>query len=371
MVPIDPIRALDTRLDGDPVRAGSPRTIKLVGAPRRMVAASLTITAVNPSDATYLTVWSGGTPQPPVSNLNVEQGGLASNGAIVAVNGAGEIQIATRHGAVDVIVDVTGWFVSGSPQGGARYVALPPSRLVDTRSSYPIPPGETVFLNVTRREPYDRIQALNLNVTASGGSEAGYLAAAPADVERRPTSALVFARNATAGNTVVAKLGPNGRVGVFNGSPGWVHEIVDLHGVYVSSQSGTGGYYTPTAPSRLHDSRTTQALTPEAPQRVVVGGKAGVPSEGVASVVLVVTAVGATQPSELTVGAAGQPRPRLGQLSIPFERPAANLVTVPVGADGAVEISLSNGASHVIVDVVGWFETLIPTPLSASPSDLD
>ncbi|MFT3855439.1 MAG: intradiol ring-cleavage dioxygenase [Ilumatobacteraceae bacterium] len=108
------------------------------------------------------------------------------------------------------------------------------------------------------------------------------------------------------------------------------------------------------APQRLLDTRTSTKPSAGTTLTVPIAGQAGIPSSGVAAVVLnlTVTETGAagylrawgdgTMPetSNLNVAAAGQTR--------------AVLATVPVGADGAVRLWASV-STHVVVDVFGYY----------------
>ncbi|WP_133897801.1 hypothetical protein [Streptomyces sp. KS 21] len=66
------------------------------------------------------------------------------------------------------------------------------------------------------------------------------------------------------------------------------------------------------------------------------------------------TVTDAKDGGHLTVWPSGPPRPNSSSLNWTAGRTVANLVTVPVGADGKVEIAnLGWGSAHVIVDLFG------------------
>jgi hypothetical protein len=68
--------------------------------------------------------------------LNFSPGQTVPNMVIVPVGAGGQISIFGNAGAVDVIVDVLGWFPSGS-----SFTGLSPARLMDTRTPAPVPPA--------------------------------------------------------------------------------------------------------------------------------------------------------------------------------------------------------------------------------------
>jgi hypothetical protein len=81
-------------------------------------AVALNVTATNPTSNSYLTVWPTGAGQPLASNLNFGSGQTVPNMVIVPVGADGQISIYNNAGRVDVIVDVLGWFPTGTSYTG-------------------------------------------------------------------------------------------------------------------------------------------------------------------------------------------------------------------------------------------------------------
>ena len=83
-------------------------------------------------------------------------------------------------------------------------------------------------------------------------------------------------------------------------------------------------------------------------------------TSGVTAVVLNTTATEPTNGSYLTVYPAGVARPTASNLNFPPGETVPNLVIVKVGVggvnDGKVKIYNAVGSTHVIFDVVGWYE---------------
>ncbi len=83
-------------------------------------------------------------------------------------------------------------------------------------------------------------------------------------------------------------------------------------------------------------------------------GQHGVPSSGVSAVVMNVTATEATAAGYVTVWPEGG-RPTASNLNRETAgRTRANLVTVPVGADGSVRLFTQSG-THLVADLFGWY----------------
>ncbi|MEV6210390.1 PKD domain-containing protein [Kitasatospora sp. NPDC051914] len=74
------------------------------------------------------------------------------------------------------------------------------------------------------------------------------------------------------------------------------------------------------------------------------------------AVVLNVTATNATADTYLTLFPSGQDRPTASNLNVKAGQTVANLVTVPVGSDGMVELFNLSGRTDVVVDFVGYYQ---------------
>jgi len=120
-----------------------------------------------------------------------------------------------------------------------------------------------------------------------------------------------------------------------------------------STQDG-GGAYTALAPSRLLDTRVTgDDLGRGASLNLTVTG-GSVPTTATA-VALNVTVTDTTASSYLSVYPSGATRPVVSSLNWTRGRTVANLVIVPVGADGQVTFFNDLGSTAVIADLEGYF----------------
>jgi hypothetical protein len=80
-----------------------------------------------------------------------------------------------------------------------------------------------------------------------------------------------------------------------------------------------------------------------------------VPATGVTGVILNVTATAPTQSSFLTVFPDGTAMPTVSNLNFTPGETIPNLVVVPVGANGKVDIYNHVGNTHALADVEGYF----------------
>jgi hypothetical protein len=126
--------------------------------------------------------------------------------------------------------------------------------------------------------------------------------------------------------------------------------------------------YAPVTPARLLDTRpgfptVDGTARGEGPlqtgetRSVPVLGRGGVPATDVGAVALNLTTVGSTTGGYLTAFPHGMTRPGTSNLNFAVGETAANLVIVPVGADGRIDLYNPAGATDVLVDVQGWVPT--------------
>ncbi|MET9963927.1 hypothetical protein ABZ128_33455 [Streptomyces sp. NPDC006326] len=121
-----------------------------------------------------------------------------------------------------------------------------------------------------------------------------------------------------------------------------------------------GSDYTPYGPTRLLDTRygtgaAQHKVAPYSPVRVKIGGNGGIPA-GVTAVALNVTVTGTTSGGHVTAYASGGSLPTTSNVNFAPGQTVPNLVIVPVGADGYV--NLYNGgweSVDLIADVAGYF----------------
>ncbi|WP_147301434.1 hypothetical protein [Calidifontibacter indicus] len=130
--------------------------------------------------------------------------------------------------------------------------------------------------------------------------------------------------------------------------------------------------YNPLDPVRLLDTRSGLGAA-KAPVygassvSVQVAGRGGVPSSGVAAVVLNVTAVGPSSSGFVTAWPSGRSRPTASNLNYLAGRVIANQAIVRPGSDGKVTLYTS-ATTHLLVDVLGYYPTAGGKYVPASPT---
>ena len=97
------------------------------GVPSDAVAVTLNVTSTGSLAAGFVTVYPCGTPRPNTSNLNFAPGQTVANAVTTRVGDGGAVCI-YNQAPTHVVVDVSGYFESS-----ARFRAVDPARLADTR----------------------------------------------------------------------------------------------------------------------------------------------------------------------------------------------------------------------------------------------
>ncbi len=132
-----------------------------------------------------------------------------------------------------------------------------------------------------------------------------------------------------------------------------------------------GSALVPFGPVRFLDTRngTGAAKAKVGPGKVVrlkVTGVKGVPGTGVTAVTLNLTGVDATADTWIAAYPDGTPVPTASNLNLAPQQTTPNLVTVPVSADGYVDLYNHAGSVDLIADIEGYYSTTAPVEYGSS-----
>jgi len=361
-----PVRILDSRGQTGGWNAklvgGSPKSLTVTGGsaavPSTVDAVVVNVTVTGGSADSFLTAYPAGGSVPNTSNVNFAVGQTIPNLVTVKVGTNGQVSFANAAGAVDVIVDLVGYFDAGAED---RYNALAPSRILDSRGSVgawsaPLSQGAPRALTVRGAGGVPATaDAVIMNVTVTGATANSFVTAYPAGAGVPVASNVNFAAGQTIPNLVTVKIGTNGQVSFAN-AMGSVHVIADVVGYFDAT---TGDVFHALDPARVLDSRGPNGgwaakLVAGAPRSLTVNGVGGVGSEATA-VVANTTVTGATANSFVTVYPTGSSVPNASNVNFALGQTIPNLVAVKVGTNGQVNFANNTGATDVIFDVVGYF----------------
>jgi hypothetical protein len=245
------------------------------------------------------------------------------------------------------------------PWSNTAFHAMAPTRVLDSRTelggwhSSPLVSGTPRSLALSGAVPPDAA-AVVMNVTATDSSWPSFVTAYASDRSQPTASNLNFARGQTIANLVTTQVSQSGAV-TFANNLGTVHIVVDVVGYYGAVDPGAG-LFTATSPTRALDTRlpgpASGALQAAAPRTLVIGA---VPATATA-VVMNVTVTASNSPGFLTTWPAGAARPATSNLNYAAGQTIPNLVIMKLGPGQAVQFATNQGATHLVVDVVGYFD---------------
>ena len=239
-------RVLDTR--PTPTEPSATTAIQVTGrgggGPAEVAAVQLTVTVTGSTEAGYLTVFADGTTRPGTSNLNFSKDQAVANTVTVPVGADGRIAIYNGSpGATQLIVDVAGYYIAGPPTAAGTLNEVTASRVLDTRP-VPVAAGATVAAQVSGRDGVPAgVVAVQVTVTAAGSTGSGYLTVYPEGATRPGTSNLNFAEGQQVANTFAVPVGADGKIAIYNGSPGTTPLIIDVTGYCSAGTSTAGGQH--------------------------------------------------------------------------------------------------------------------------------
>ena len=279
--------------------------------------------------------------------------------AIVVGQGPGPVQL----GTASVGLASVGLASGHSPPTAFRaqygtapgFEAIPPTRLVDTRSRPtsvdgqtlevgPVPAGSVIRVPVSGVGPIpDDVDAVTLNLTVVEAAEAGYASVYPCGTEPPTSSNLNYPAGGTVPVAAVTAVGDDGAVCVFADRS--AHYLVDVT-AFVAAGFG------PITPERVLDQRPAQASRGD----VIRVSLADVVPAGATAVALMLTGVETATAGFATVDdcTPSPGEPTTSNLNLALGETRSNSVITSMSPDREVCISADAEASYLL-DVAGWF----------------
>ncbi|GAA0681544.1 hypothetical protein GCM10010193_39180 [Kitasatospora atroaurantiaca] len=271
---------------------------------------------------------------------------------------------------MDLIADITGYFARSFSNG---YTATNPGRLVDTRLGVGTAKGSvrsggsfTVQIagNNVGPLPADGVTAVALNVTVTGPQGGGSLTVFPNGTGLPTASNRNYSPGQTIANAVIAPVGADGKIKIYNGSWGSADVVVDVVGYYSPARASA---YLPITPFRWLDTRSWGKGPPYDSSRYHIYSRFGDPGD--TGFVLNTTVTNTTGGGYLTVSPdpnnidaykgkyAGRPnRPLVSTLNWKKGETVSNLVHATPGPGGIIDVwNTGTGSTDLVVDVFGYY----------------
>ena len=356
--PVTPIRLVDTR-DG----TGTARLALGAGCtmvvdpllPASATAATVSVAAVKPLRAGFVTVYPCGTVRPVVSGLLALAGRVVASTSVARLGLDGRLCVYSSV-ATELVVDLYGWY---STTDGVRYQPVNTTRLFDSRSGARLAAGSVTRVKAVRTgaAPAGSI-ALAATVHSSDAAKDGFVTVYPCSATRPTVSVVNVAAGRHVTNHAQVSISSGGEVCVYVSSS--MHVVLDMSGWF--GAAATTRYFA-ISPYRAVDTRNSIGLSgafAAGANRAVALAPSPSPIVGLpsaASVRAVFAVVAAVQPSAtgfLTVHPCQSPVPSVSMVRYVSPDNAANGVAAIDDASGRWCI-FASASTHVVVDVNGYF----------------
>ncbi|EWM13530.1 hypothetical protein [Kutzneria sp. 744] len=226
-----PQRVMDTRTGRGPLGPHESTVLDLSSVlPPTATAVVFNLTATNTTAPTFVTAWPDGVAQPAASSLNLAPGWTRANLVTVAVPPSRKIDLYNHLGSVDLIADVSGFYVSDA---GDWFFPGVPQRVVDTRDSHPVGPGGVLAVDVSPQTVLSA-DAVAVNITATDATTSTFLTAWPGDSTRPDASTLNLGAGETVPNMAIVSLWQ--RSFSVSNLAGSVDVVVDIAGYFSANR---------------------------------------------------------------------------------------------------------------------------------------
>ncbi|HEY1734991.1 MAG TPA: S53 family peptidase, partial [Acidimicrobiales bacterium] len=324
---------------------------------------------VNPS---LYTAGEGTSASSVFSDVTTGDNGISEDGAPYAYPATSGYDMATGWGSPKIAGVMASVCQAPIVSAASYFVNDGPTRVMDTRPGRQIGPvlgpvgGDktiTLPLSGVANVPTSDVSAVVLNVTAIQPGVAGNATVYP-DGDKRPlASNLNWTPGETIPNLVVVPV-TDGSVDIYNNSAGSINYAVDVEGYFTTDATAAGvSSYTPFGPVRVADTRSNHKvgtvvgpLAGSSTTGLQVAGQQGLPASGMSAVVMNVTVTAPTSSGNITVFPSGTTQPTSSNLNYKAGESIPNLVIVPLGSDGKVDLYNNSGGSvQYIIDVAGYF----------------
>lgn len=387
------LRVLDSRSGvGGPAKALAPGEIRTVQVAGRgsLPASGLSAVAVNvgvlsPARTGSITVFPGGTSWNGTGTISFRAGMMVQSNLTAKLGSSGTLAFRNNTGApLQVIADVSGYYLGGTPTVAGAFGALAPARMLDTRSGIGGPatavaPGQvrTVAISGHGGVPASGVSAVAVNVGVLSPGRTGSITVFPGDTSWNGTGTISFPAGGTVQSNLTAKLGADGTLAFRNNTGLPLQLIADVAGYYLTGTPTVAGGYQPIASTRALDTRQEGSgpLSPGTALEISLTPlfrsdfSQVVPPLGVAAVAANVGVLAPEVSGSASVFPGHTAWNRTGSISFPARVTVQSSLTATLGVDGTLQIRNNTSSYlHVIVDVAGFYLGR-QAPVSFGPSE--
>jgi hypothetical protein len=241
-------RAFDTR-PSSPLAPASVTRMQIAGrgvVPASGVAAVLAnLTVISPARAGSVSTWASnaawdGSASESFAALRSEQDVLA-----ISLGPDGAAMIRNNTGvAVQVVLDLIGYYLAGTPNGYGAYQPITPTRIFDSRLNtvvdYPPATGETLPIQAYRdartgvaRIPRWEVPAVVVRYTVLTPAKAGSISVFPGTELWNGSASMTFGAATSVQQQLTTVLGPDGQLQLRNNTAGNLIVVADVLGYFL------------------------------------------------------------------------------------------------------------------------------------------
>lgn len=391
-VPVTPANVLDTGVGigapAGPVAPYSTFAVQITGRggiPATGVAAVAMTVAVIARGTGWVTVYPVGTARPAAASLDFN-GRATTNLAFAKLGSGGAVDIYSGSSATTrIVINVSGYFLSGSATDAGAYVPLQPANILDTGTGVGVPghvvravaAHSTVSLTVAGSGgvPASGAGAVVLNVAVISTTRSGWITTYPGGTARPGAASMDFAAEDQAATLTVVRVGTGGTVSFYNGSAASIRLVANVFGYFVAGTQVVVGSFVPVDPAPANIMPTAGSLQPagNSSASLVLLDDRGFPASGRRAVLITVAAVSPTASGFATVSSGDAPRPLTANLDFSIGLTAMNAAVVDVGHTD--NITLYNGSPASMnyqINLFGYFASAPATPMTwSAPTHID
>ncbi len=356
VVPITPVRVVDTRNNGTRLENGTWRGFNLPQLPAWATGVVINVTAVDPDNAGFITI----SPQTVInaSTVNFNAWTTTANLTIVSLDAGGELAAFAGGANTDLLLDVVGYVTTeGSADWNSSlwFNSMTPVRLMDSRvTGTMVCAGQPVKVNVSHpaNGGLRSAKALFANVTLLSPDQSTF-ARAYAWGSSSPFVSTVNAGggapatpNLTLVRTALDEFG-NPSIAIELGA-GCAHVLVDAMGFF--TPNGEPVELLP-APRRIFDTRTSRPLN--AFETLTIGPITG----GLTGGMFNITATGSQAAGFLSIFPGDAAFSGTSNVNFNAGETRAVMGATRLSSGGMMRIyNGSPGQTHVLIDMLGGFK---------------
>lgn len=241
-------RAFDTR-PSHPLAPASVTRMQIGGrgaVPASGVAAVIAnLTVLTPGRAGSVSTWASNAGWDGSASESFAAGRSEQDVLAVSLGPDGAAMIRNNTGVpVQVVLDLIGYYLAGTPNGYGAYQPITPTRIFDSRlntvDDYPLATGELIPIQAYRdavsgaaRIPRWEVPAVVVRYTVLSPARSGSISVFPGTEDWNGSASMTFGATTSVQQQLTTVLGPDGRLQLRNNTLGNLTVIADVLGYYL------------------------------------------------------------------------------------------------------------------------------------------